>query len=168
MKAAVPNVAEELDIGVPLVCLSVTASGDHVEAAREQLRRLLKGGQILCTPEDGVYVARAELLPLEGATLSGFNSTISTNRVNPISSTSAPPVGGAIWVTSSGGTSDLDYVTIADNTLTPFGGTAGANGQQCDGTCSMDDTLVEDPCVTSGTLTFGPWNVDAGAAAGHV
>jgi hypothetical protein len=41
------------------------AEGADVEPAREQLRRMLKGGQILCTPEDGVYVARCELLPLE-------------------------------------------------------------------------------------------------------
>lgn len=39
--------------------------GDDVALARERLRRLLNGGQIVCTPEDGVYLARAELLPLE-------------------------------------------------------------------------------------------------------
>ncbi len=38
------------------------AEGDDVPAAREQLRRLLKGGSIVLTPETGVYVARAELL----------------------------------------------------------------------------------------------------------
>ena len=38
------------------------AEGDDVPAAREQLRRLLKDGLILLTPEDGVYIARADLL----------------------------------------------------------------------------------------------------------
>ena len=37
------------------------AHGD-VLAAREQLRRLFVGGAVTLTPEDGVYVARAELL----------------------------------------------------------------------------------------------------------
>ncbi len=38
------------------------AQGDDILAAREQLRRLVKDGSILLTPEDGVYVAPADLL----------------------------------------------------------------------------------------------------------
>jgi site-specific DNA recombinase len=41
------------------------AEGAAVAPAREQLRRYLKGGTIILTPEEGVYVARGELLALE-------------------------------------------------------------------------------------------------------
>ncbi|HVW28108.1 MAG TPA: recombinase family protein [Polyangiaceae bacterium] len=42
---------------------ALTRSSD-IEGGREALRRYLHGGQIVCTPEAGAYVARAELLPL--------------------------------------------------------------------------------------------------------
>ncbi|HHH31895.1 MAG TPA: hypothetical protein ENK57_26605 [Polyangiaceae bacterium] len=56
------ELAEDRILDLDALC---SAEGDDVEPAREQLRRLLKGGHILCAPEDGVYVARCELLPLE-------------------------------------------------------------------------------------------------------
>jgi site-specific DNA recombinase len=60
-----PSPQELAEDGILALDALHAAAGDDVPLAREQLRRALKGGTILLTPEDGVYVARAELLPLE-------------------------------------------------------------------------------------------------------
>jgi hypothetical protein len=44
--------------------LDALADATDPVTAREALRSYLKGGTIVCSPEAGAYVARAELLPL--------------------------------------------------------------------------------------------------------
>jgi hypothetical protein len=98
----------------------------------------------------------------QGGIVDLFNSTISTNNVNPVVDPSAPtPAGGAIWVTNPAATVTLDYVTISQNTVTPSSGTAFPNGLECDGTCTVGDSIAEDTCFTGGTLTWGITSIDA-------
>jgi hypothetical protein len=59
----------------------VTSLADLLEAedperAREVLRRYLRGGQIVLTPEDGVYVARGEIFPLQIALSDGGSGNL--------------------------------------------------------------------------------------------
>lgn len=56
-----PNVG---DIAARVQGLDALAEPGNVDAARDALRRYLKGGAITCSAEGGRYVARAELLPL--------------------------------------------------------------------------------------------------------
>jgi len=97
----------------------------------------------------------------QGTDLSSFNSTISTNSANPILGAGSPnPVGGAIWVTNSAASVDLEYTTIAKNQVTRKMGPADS-GLRCDGTCESDDSIHEDPCAPAGALTWNLGNIDA-------
>jgi hypothetical protein len=74
-RAAIAELKNEASAPVPLAAIDELAEravslvdlleSDEPERAREVLRGYLRGGQIVLTPEDGVYVARAELFPLK-------------------------------------------------------------------------------------------------------
>lgn len=97
---------------------------------------------------------------LDTASVLVHNSTISTNAVAPTVGGSSPtPVGGGIWVASPGATLDLEYATVADHIMPS---PTMSTGLQCDGVCTVEDTIIEDRCAGLGSLAWGGTSVDSG------